>query len=206
MVGMPTDASSHYFDANPSTPDKRREVKARIWGHEMTFTTSTGVFSQDGLDKATSVLLQQSEPPTGGTILDLGCGWGPIACAIAAVAPEANVWAVDPNERALDLTRTNADNLGVSVHTARPDEVPSDISFDQIWSNPPIRIGKAALHELLLRWLPRLTPDGSARLVVAKNLGADSLQAWLNAQGWPTERLASLKGFRILQVSRSSRP
>jgi 16S rRNA (guanine1207-N2)-methyltransferase len=206
MVGMPPDASNHYFDANPSTPDIRREVTARIWGHEMTFTTSSGVFSQDGLDKATALLLQQSAPPTGGTILDLGCGWGPIACAIAVTAPEANVWAVDPNERALDLTRTNADNLGVSVHTARPDDVPPDILFDEIWSNPPIRIGKAALHELLLQWLPRLTPDGAARLVVAKNLGADSLQAWLNAQGWPTERLASLKGFRILRVSRSSRP
>jgi 16S rRNA G1207 methylase RsmC len=206
MVGMPTDASNHYFDANPSTPDKRREITTRIWGREMSFTTSSGVFSHDGLDKATAVLLQQSEPPTGGTILDLGCGWGPIACAIAAAAPEANVWAVDPNERALDLTRTNADALGISVHTAQPDDVPPDILFDQIWSNPPIRIGKAALHELLLLWLPRLTPDGSARLVVAKNLGADSLQAWLNAQRWPTERLASVKGFRILRVTRSSRP
>lgn len=168
----------------------------------MTFTTSSGVFAQDGLDKATAVFLQHSTPPSGGTILDLGCGWGPIACAIAAAATPATVWAVDTNERALDLTRTNAERLGVTVNAVLPDDVPADIVFDEIWSNPPIRIGKAALHELMLTWLPRLTPDGSARLVVAKNLGADSLQGWLNAQGWPTERLASLKGFRILRVTR----
>ena len=194
--------TDHYYSGQPSSQDRRREITTRIWDREMTFTTATGVFAQDGLDKATAVFLQGSTPPSGGTILDLGCGWGPIACAIAAAAPDATVWAVDTNERALDLTRTNADRLGVTVNAVLPDDVPTDIVFDEIWSNPPIRIGKAALHELLLTWLPRLTPDGAARLVVAKNLGADSLQAWLNAQGWPTERLASLKGFRILRVTR----
>ncbi|MEO6605533.1 MAG: methyltransferase [Aeromicrobium sp.] len=195
--------TDHYFSGQPSTPDKRREIKTRIWDREMTFTTSGGVFAQDGLDKATAVLLQHSTPPTG-TILDLGCGWGPFACAVATAAPDATVWAVDTNERALDLTRTNAESLGVTVHTALPDDVPADLVFDEIWSNPPIRIGKEALHELLLRWLPRLTPSGSAHLVVAKNLGADSLQAWLTDQGWPTQRLASAKGFRILEARRAT--
>ncbi len=168
----------------------------------MTFTTSTGVFANDGLDKATEVFLRNSTPPAGGTILDLGCGWGPIACAIAAASPDTTVWAVDTNERALDLTRTNADALGVTVHCALPDAVPDDLVFDEIWSNPPIRIGKAALHDLLLTWLPRLAPDGSATLVVGKNLGADSLQDWLIAEDWPTVRAASHKGFRILNVTR----
>lgn len=190
----------HYFDASPSTPDKRQDVTARIWGKELTFTTSAGVFSHDGLDKATAVLLRSSTPPTGGTILDLGCGWGPIACALADAG--ATVWATDPNERALELTALNASRLGVTVHTALPDDVPADLVFDQIWSNPPIRIGKQALHDLLLRWLPRLAPDGVARLVVGKNLGADSLQRWLTDAGWPTRRVASEKGFRILEVRR----
>ncbi|GAA3526154.1 methyltransferase [Aeromicrobium panaciterrae] len=203
---MADEATNHYFDAVPSTPDRRREITTRIWDREMMFTTSSGVFATDGLDKATAVFLQHSTPPSGGTILDLGCGWGPIACAIATMVPEADVWAVDTNERALDLTRTNAIALGADVHAVLPEDVPADLVLDEIWSNPPIRIGKAALHELLLQWLPRLAPDGTARMVVAKNLGADSLQTWLNAQGWPTVRLASLKGFRILQVSRPSRP
>lgn len=194
--------AEHYFDPAPSTPDRRREVTARIWGRDLTFTTSSGVFSHDGLDKATDVLLRSSTPPVGGTVLDLGCGWGPIACALAVQG--TTVWAVDANERALELTAVNADRLGIAVHTARPDDVPDDLVFDQIWSNPPIRIGKDALHELLLRWLPRLAPDGIARLVVGKNLGADSLQRWLIDHGWPTERVASEKGFRVLEVRRSA--
>ncbi len=192
----------HYFDATPSAPDKRQDVTAHIWGKELTFTTAAGVFSHDGLDKATAVLLHSSTPPTGGTILDLGCGWGPIACALAGAG--ATVWATDTNERALELTGLNASRLGVTVRTALPDDVPADLVFDEIWSNPPIRIGKQALHDLLLRWLPRLSPDGVARLVVGKNLGADSLQRWLIDQGWPTERVASEKGFRILVVSSPS--
>lgn len=190
----------HYFDRSPTSDDHRREVTARIWDRELTFTTSSGVFSHDGLDKATAVLLRNSTPPAAGVVLDLGCGWGPIACSLAASG--ATVWAVDVNERALELTRHNAERLGVTVHAAFPEDVPDDVEFDQIWSNPPIRIGKQALHELLLHWLPRLAPGGAARLVIGKNLGSDSLQRWLVEQGWPTERVDSDKGFRILEVRR----
>ncbi|MET0447294.1 MAG: methyltransferase [Aeromicrobium sp.] len=190
----------HYFDGSPTSDDRRRDVTARIWDRDMVFTTSSGVFSQDGLDKATAVLLRSSTPPAEGVVLDLGCGWGPIACALATTG--ATVWAVDVNERALELTRLNAERLGVTVHAGTPDDVPDDLGFDQIWSNPPIRIGKDALHDLLLRWLPRLAPTGVARLVVGKNLGADSLQRWLVEQGWPTTRVDSEKGFRILEVRR----
>lgn len=192
--------SDHYFDRSPTSDDQRRDVTARIWDREMVFTTSSGVFSHDGLDKATAVLLRHSTPPTAGVVLDLGCGWGPIACAVAAAG--ATVWAVDVNERALELTRLNAERLGVTVHAVFPEDVPDDLVVDQIWSNPPIRIGKQALHDLLLQWLPRLSPDGVARLVVGKNLGADSLQRWLVEQGWPTDRVDSGKGFRILEVRR----
>ncbi|MCW2824131.1 MAG: transporter [Aeromicrobium sp.] len=193
--------ADHYFDAVPTSDDRRSQVTASIWGRDLSFTTATGVFSREGLDKATDVLLRNSTPPTSGTVLDLGCGWGPIACAVAGAG--ATVWAVDPNQRALELTALNAEALGVEVRTALPDDVPDDLVVDQIWSNPPIRIGKRALHDLLLRWLPRLAPDGSARLVVGKNLGADSLQAWLGEQGWPATRVTSEKGFRVLEVRRA---
>ena len=192
--------ADHYFDASPTSDDRRRDVAAHVWGREMVFTTSSGVFSHDGLDKATAVLLRHSTPPSTGVVLDLGCGWGPIACSVATTG--ATVWAVDVNERALELTRLNAERLGVTVTAVLPDDVPSDLVVDEIWSNPPIRVGKQALHDLLLRWLPHLAPDGVARLVVGKNLGADSLQRWLVDQGWPTERAASEKGFRILEVRR----
>ena len=188
----------HYFDENPTSDDRRRDVTVTTWGEQAVFTTSSGVFSQDGLDKATGVLLRESAPPSGGTVLDLGCGWGVIACSLARTA--STTWAVDVNERALELTGLNAARLGVAVRTSLPDDVPDDVTFDQIWSNPPIRIGKQALHDLLLRWLPRLAPDGTARLVVGKNLGADSLQRWLGDQSWPTARVASEMGFRVLEV------
>ncbi|SKB05361.1 class I SAM-dependent methyltransferase [Aeromicrobium choanae] len=188
---------SHYFDRAPSTEDERRTISVEVWGERREFVTSTGVFSGDRIDKATALLLAESTaPPAGSTVLDLGCGWGPIACSLAAHG--STVWAVDVNERALELTAQNA--RGLDVHTALPDDVPADLRFDAIWSNPPIRIGKEALHELLLTWLPRLRPGGEARLVVGRNLGADSLQRWLTDHGHPAERVASSKGFRVLSV------
>lgn len=195
--------NDQYFAADPPVADARQDVTVRIWNHDYVMSTASGVFAREGLDKATDVLMRNSAPPSGGkTLLDLGCGWGPIACALASEDPLATVWATDTNERALDLTRANAHRLNAAVNVAPPDAVPADLLFDEIWSNPPIRIGKAALHELLLRWLPRLEPGGVARLVVGKNLGSDSLQSWLIEQGWPTERQISARGFRILIVTR----
>ena len=196
------DVADHYFSEASAGGGERREITATIWDRDWHFTTAEGVFSRGGLDHATAALLRESDPPATGRLLDLGCGWGPLACAVAATSPDVEVWAVDTNPRALDLTRENAARLGGTVHAALPDGVPPDLRFDHLWSNPPIRIGKAALHDMLLRWLPTLTPTGSARLVVGKNLGADSLQRWLTDQGWPTARIASARGFRVLQTRR----
>jgi 16S rRNA G1207 methylase RsmC len=199
--------ADHYFSADPSSADVRRTVQARIWGREYTFTTATGVFSRDRLDLGTSVLLREVDPPAGGgTFLDLGTGYGPIACALATEATEAQVWAVDVNARALELTADNTRTLGVAgrVHAVLPDDVPAEVRFDEIWSNPPIHVGKPELHKMLLRWLDRLAPDGVGWLVVGKNLGGDSLQRWLRDQGFGCDRHASAKGFRVLRTT--SRP
>ena len=196
--------ADHYFSAEPGSADVRHTVEARIWGREYTFTTATGVFSRDRLDIGTAVLLREVDPPTGsGTFLDLGTGYGPIACAIAVEAPEAQVWAVDVNTRALELTAENAKAAGVAdrVHPVLPDDVPADVRFDEIWSNPAIHIGKAELHKMLLLWLARLAPGGVARFVVGKNLGGDSLQRWLTEQGYPCDRAGSAKGFRVLRAT-----
>lgn len=193
--------ADHYFDEHPSAADRRREVHVRLAGRDVAVTTSSGTFSPDRLDKATDVLLSEVPLPTAaGTYLDLGCGWGPIALALAVSAPEGDVWAIDVNERARELTALNAHRNRATVHVRAPEAVPGEVRFDEIWSNPPIRIGKDGLHILLATWLPRLTPDGIAYLVVGKNLGADSLQRWLTDSGWPTERIASAKGFRVLAV------
>ena len=160
------------------------------------------MFSHGRLDPGTALLLRAAPaPPSAGTALDLGCGTGAMAVALGRRAPDAEVWAVDVNERARDLCAANVAANGLTnVAVAAPDDVPDGVRFDVIWSNPPIRIGKAALHGLLATWLDRLAPTGRAVLVVHKHLGSDSLQRWLADQGWPTTRLASAKGYRLLDV------
>ena len=192
----------HYFTADPRTPFKRVPVRADVWGHWLELTTGSGVFAQGRLDVGTGVLLRESAPPVDARdVLDLGCGYGVIGLAIAVAVPQVRVTAVDVNERALLLARENAERLGVAdrFRAVLPGEVDADATYDEIWSNPPIRVGKDALHELLLDWLPRLRPGGRAVMVVGKNLGSDSLARWLGEQGYPTEKLASAKGFRVLE-------
>jgi 16S rRNA G1207 methylase RsmC len=195
--------AQHYFSPDPTSAECRQPVAVRVWGHTLDIDSVTGVFSAGRLDKGTEVLLRQARPAASSlTFLDLGCGYGVIACALAVAGPESTVWAVDVNERALTLTRDNTAKLGLAARVCvrLPDEVPADVRFDEIWSNPPIHIGKAALHDLLLRWLPRLTPSGRAIFVVGKNLGSDSLQRWLVECGYACDRLGSAKGFRVLEV------
>jgi 16S rRNA (guanine1207-N2)-methyltransferase len=202
-------SAEHYFTADPRAPARPGEVEFSVAGHDFTLAAAGGVFSAGRLDPGTAVLLHKADLPQEGTegpLLDLGCGYGPIALVLATLAPRATVYAVDVNERALALAAENARSLGVDdrVRTVVPDEVPEDVRFAEIWSNPPIRVGKAELHELLLRWLPRLAPDGVAWLVVGRHLGADSLAEWLGGQGWAVARHASQKGFRVLRVTRGA--
>lgn len=193
----------HYFDPSPGTPSRPRQVELNVPGLSASLTADRGVFSSGGVDPGTVELLKAvpTGPDPAGQILDLGCGYGPIALTVAARCPASTVWAVDVNDRAVELTATNAAALGLgNVRAVTPGEVPEGLTFDQIWSNPPIRIGKPALHQLLERWLPRLVAGGTAWLVVQKNLGSDSLAGWLRAAGFDVVRLGSRKGYRILQV------
>lgn len=201
----------HYFSATPASPENLRRVRVRLAGRDLDVTTAGGVFSPDHVDSGTAVLLANTPPPpAGGDFLDLGCGWGPIALSLALDAPHATVWAVDVNERALDLVRRNAQALGLSnINASLPDDVPDDVVFRTIRSNPPIRVGKNELHGLLERWIPRLDERSDAWLVVQRNLGSDSLQRWLAAtfaHGYSVHRSATARGFRVLKVRRHGSP
>ena len=203
--------SDHYFSATPASAQNLRTIRVTLAGHDLELTTAGGVFSPDRLDAGTAVLFANMPPlPPGGQFLDLGSGWGPISITMALASPHATIWAVDVNERALDLVRRNAESLGLTnINAVLPDDVPDDIAFRTIRSNPPIRVGKNVLHDMLERWIPRLDERSDAWLVVQRNLGADSLQRWLAAafpSGYSVSRTATGKGYRVIKVRRHGTP
>jgi 16S rRNA (guanine1207-N2)-methyltransferase len=193
---------SHYFSERQGVSSDEREIIVDVVDPAIVLRTDRGVFSHGRLDAGTELLLRRAPPPPlTGTFLDLGCGAGPIALTLARLAPAARVIGVDVNERARRLCAANAARNGLdNVEVAAPDDVEPAQRFDLIWSNPPIRIGKTELHQLLRTWLGRLTTAGAAIFVVQRHLGADSLQRWLAEQGWESERLASSKGYRLIGV------
>ena len=194
--------AGHYFEASPASRSAPRTIRLDLPDRSLVLATDRGVFSPDRVDAGTKLLLLDAPPARAeGVLVDLGCGYGAIACTLASRAPRATVWAVDVNQRAIGLCRANAVSLGLANVRAVPAaDVPDDLEVDEIWSNPPIRIGKAALHELLQSWLARLRPGGVARFVVQKHLGADSLHAWFADEGWVADRVAARGGYRILEV------
>lgn len=207
MPTLPPDRTDQYFAGTPQVASAPRQIELVLSeGRLIRLRTDRGVFSADRVDAGTATLLALGPPlPTGAPVVsDVGCGYGPIAVALALRGgPDVTVWAVDVNQRARELCRGNAEANGVGdrVRVTAPEDVPADLVVDQMWSNPPIRVGKAVLHDLLRAWLGRLRPGtGSAALVVHKHLGADSLARWLVGDGWPTERVASRAGYRVLAV------
>jgi 16S rRNA G1207 methylase RsmC len=202
-------SSDHYFSQEPKSNYQPKQIELDVAGEVYKVSTASGTFSPLRLDVGTSVLIDHLElAPKDGNILDLGCGWGPIALNLAKNSPKGKVWAVDVNNRSLELTAENAKIVGVeNIQIATPESVPKEIMFSGIWSNPPIRIGKKELHGLVLKWLPRLEINASAYLVVQKNLGSDSLQKWLTetlVEGYEVSRLTSVKTYRIIRVLRTS--
>jgi 16S rRNA G1207 methylase RsmC len=202
-------SSEHYFSTSPSGDPVLRTISVRLAGRTVEVTTANGIFSPERIDTGTQVLLSHTPaPPPGGNFLDLGCGWGPVALTLALESPHATVWAVDVNERSLDMVRRNAEALGLdNVNVCRPQDVPDDVVFRTIWSNPPIRVGKNELHAMLAHWLPRLDTGSDAWLVVARNLGSDSLHRWLQGElpsDFAVLRAATSKGYRVLRVRHRS--
>lgn len=202
-------SEDHYFSQEPGSALKPKSIIIPVAGEMVQVTTASGTFSPTQLDFGTEVLIEQMGlAPESGDLLDLGCGWGPIALNLAKLRPNTKVWAVDVNTRSVELTAKNAKGLGLSnIAAVVPEQVPDNLVFNGIWSNPPIRIGKKELHELLLKWLPRLAVGAEAYLVVQKNLGSDSLQKWLTeelAGNYEVSRYTSIKTYRVIKVKRNS--
>ncbi|WP_237189487.1 class I SAM-dependent methyltransferase [Rothia nasimurium] len=198
-------SSAHYFSENPAGEFTPQPLTVELAGRRVQVLTAPGIFSPGGVDKGTKILLDEAPEPQGTRLLDIGCGWGPITLTLAMLAPDAEVYGVEVNSRSARLTEMNAERLGLqNVTVSSPEGLDESLTFDTIWSNPPIRVGKDVLHGIMHTWLPRLAPSGTAYLVVQKNLGSDSLQKWL-ADTFPdleVGRYATSKGFRILEVHR----
>jgi 16S rRNA (guanine1207-N2)-methyltransferase len=202
-------SAGQYFEREPAAPSRPRSVSLTLPDLTVELVTDSAVFSADRIDRGTKYLLLEGPTPPDGArhLADLGCGYGPIAVALARRAPGATIWAIDVNPRALELCATNAARLGLdNVRCIDPAGAPDDLVLDALYSNPPIRVGKPVLHELLVTWLARLAPAGSAHLVVQKHLGSDSLARWLTDQGWPVVRRGSRAGYRLLDVTRTAGP
>ncbi len=197
-------SSDHYFTPEPTSPSTPTTHQVQVRKLQLTLAGDRGVFNHGELDWGTRVLIENAQVPPGGVLLDLGCGGGAIAVALAKLRPDAQVWAVDVNERAIEVARRTVKlNELSNVRVVTVGDVPADLQFDAIWSNPPIRIGKDELHRLLREWLARLTPQGCADLVVHKNLGSDSLAKWLASEDYVVQRHTSKQGYRILHVTRT---
>lgn len=200
-------STNHYFSEQPAGQFKTRQITIELFDTTYQVLTAGSVFSPDHVDQGTALLIkhmQNIEPNS--NLLDIGCGWGPICLALALSSPTSTVYAIDVNPRSLELTKLNAAKLGLTnIVVSTPDELPKDVEFTSIWSNPPIRVGKAVLHEILQTWLPRLKQNAEAKLVVQKHLGSDSLQRWLEEEfsGYSTTRVESSKGFRIISVTKN---
>lgn len=193
--------TQHYFTTDPAVASRPAPVELSLRGLELQLQSDRGVFAYAHLDRGTEILLRTVPDPPDGDLLDLGCGYGPIAITLALLQPSARVWAIDINRRALDLTARNAAATGAAnVTVVAPEELPAGITFAAIYSNPPVRLGKEPLRELLRNWLPRLRPDGIAYLVIQRHLGADTLAAWLAGEGFSVVRARSRQGYRVLEV------
>ncbi len=202
-------SSEHYFSANPSADQKLRPVQFVVAGQNFNLQAAAGTFSSGRLDKGTAVLLSLADQvPSHGNVLDLGCGWGPIGISIAKLSPETKVWAVDVNSRSVEIANLNAKNLELNNFQAvLAENLPGDLLFDEIWSNPPIRIGKKSLHELLRKYLALLHPNGRALLVVQKQLGAESLLRWLEEEfpNRTSSRILNERGYWVIEVASSAK-
>lgn len=195
----------HYFSEQPESEIRSKEISFEVAGHTFSATTESGTFSVQKLDKGTEVLLRlHSEFSESGHVLDIGCGWGPISLAIGKLRPKTQVWALDVNQRSLKLTQQNSAKAGLTnIKVVLTEEIPAGLTFSGIWSNPPIRVGKSVLHDLMRTWLPRLELGASAFLVVQKQLGAESFEKWLASEFkmMTVTRPYQDKGYRVIRVT-----
>ena len=192
--------SDHYYTENPNSEHDERRLTVVALGNPLTFTTDAGVFSRDGLDRGTEVLLD-ALPALSGRVLDLGCGWGAVGVALGRKYPDLELVMTDINARAVDLARRNLAQNGVRAQVLQGDDFdPVEGEFDAIVTNPPIRAGKAVIYSLFERARAYLKPGGALYLVIRKQQGAPSALKFLKEHYGEAEIIDRGSGFHVIRA------
>ena len=188
-----------YYAENPDAEHDIHDLRVQLLGEDFHFYTDTGVFSKKMIDYGSQALLSVLNFSAGQSLLDLGCGYGPLGISLAKVQ-NLKVTMVDINQRALELARKNARRNGVEVDIYQSniyDQVKG--RFDQIISNPPIRAGKQVVHDILEGAYDHLKPGGSLTTVIQKKQGAPSAKAKMAQVFGNVEVVKKDKGYYILR-------
>ena len=190
--------AEQYFAADPQSPHDVRQVDVEVFGQSFSFVTDAGVFSRDGFDFGSELLLGTVLPQLSGRMLDLGCGWGPVGVIAGKLQPGLDIVMTDINARAADLARQNLLRNGVTaqVHTGDGLQAVAG-NFDWILLNPPIRAGKQAVYGLYRQCAARLNPGGTLAIVIRKQQGALSTRDYLATLFEEVALMARKKGYHI---------
>jgi 16S rRNA (guanine1207-N2)-methyltransferase len=191
----------HYFSRSPESAHRPGECQFAYRGHGLSFETDAGVFSRDGLDKGTELLLC-ALPDLSGDVLDLGCGWGAVGISVARAYPAVRVTMADINSRAVELSRKNVRRNGVCARVLESDgySALSEEKFSFILTNPPIRAGKQVIYDLFAKSAEHLLPGGSLYLVIRKQQGAPSAITYLNTIYAKTQIVERGAGFWVIRA------
>lgn len=197
--------SNHYYSKTPGVEHNRQTHSCTLRGYSMTFVTDAGVFSKSGVDYGSRVLIEALELDPKDRVLDVGCGYGPIGLTAAKLASSGHVTMVDINERAVELAKENAKvNKVANVTVIQSDlyEAVKQIRFNVILTNPPIRAGKAVVHQIFEQGYERLEDGGSMWVVIQKKQGAPSAMEKLDALFGNVEEVTKDKGYRIFRAQK----
>lgn len=197
--------SDHYYTNRPAAEHDRRTIEVELRGKKVRLVTDAGVFSKSGLDYGSRVLIDALEIPEKASVLDVGCGYGPIGIA-AGILGATSIVMLDVNERAIELARENAAANGVPQAKAMQSDLLEAVSqerFDVIITNPPIRAGKETVHRLFEQASECLKPGGSLWIVIQKKQGAPSAKAKLEELFERVDEVTKDKGYRIYKAVKS---
>ena len=194
----------HYYTQTPASAHRLGQVDFLWRGTKLVFETDSGVFSRTEIDKGTEILLNALPEELSGSLLDLGCGYGVIGVTLGKRYPGLAVTMSDVNERAVELSRRNAQRSGVQARVMQSDgygAIPFQ-RYDWILQNPPIRAGKSVIYAMFAEGARRLAPDGALWLVIRKQQGAESAVSYLKTLFGQVEVVTKKGGYWVLRCAR----